>query len=375
MTKYLISLLCFFFLLFNVSSIALPPSEDIFSTETEDVIFESSLPQLNITYPKDGQILDTSSLNIEGTAKNISLLVVNGEVVPLHPNGQIKAFAQLREGDNLLRFLGYSKLGQEVTVNRVVKYIPGKSSQVEQKAIPIPTKVEQTKTRETVSEKPVVNEKVAPVSSSAPKLVVNLPKDPLVLSAHSIIIQGKAQDVKTLLINDNKVSLMNDMSYAYALPLKPGINRFEIKAIGADKQMAVFYREVQLQVPEEQADTKTINRKVASQSIPPKQESTKKAASLKKSTKPAIKPKSVASQPTLIVNLPAYKVVKTKNIGVSGVAKGVETLLVHGKKVSIRPDNKFYVSIPLSKGLNIITVKGYSSAKVFTKKVIKVKRL
>jgi len=336
MTKYLISLLCFFFLLFNVSSIALPPSEDIFSTETEDVIFESSLPQLNITYPKDGQILDTSSLNIEGSAKNISLLVVNGEVVPLHPNGQIKAFAQLREGDNLLRFLGYSKLGQEVTVNRVVKYI---------KAIPTPTKVEQIKTSETVSEKPSVNEKVAPASSSAPKLIVNLPKEPLVLSAHSIVIQGKAQDVKTLLINDNKVSLMNDMSYAYALPLKPGINRFEIKAIGADKQMAVFYREVQLQVPENKSTPQS----------------------------PVLKP--TTTQPVLEVKLPAYKVVKTQNIGVSGAAKGVETLLVNGKKVNIRPDGKFYVSVPLSKGLNIIIVKGYSSAKVLVKKVFKVKRI
>lgn len=71
-------------------------------------------PKIEIEFPKNGEVVQNSDLEIAGTAKNISLLYLNGRQIFVDNQSRFKENLLLAKGYNIIEISAKDKFSREI---------------------------------------------------------------------------------------------------------------------------------------------------------------------------------------------------------------------------------------------------------------------
>lgn len=77
-------------------------------------------PKIAIEYPKNGEVVSNSDIEIRGEVKNISLLYLNGRQIFTDKNGKFKENLLLARGYNIIKVSAKDKFNREIKITREV---------------------------------------------------------------------------------------------------------------------------------------------------------------------------------------------------------------------------------------------------------------
>jgi hypothetical protein len=100
-----------------------PPAEvNILETRNITIVFDDLAPTLNITYPPDGFMTNSTSLEILGTTEPDARLTLDGKSI-YNDNGMINQTVRLYEGNNTFVFKASDQNGNTAEVSRTITSI------------------------------------------------------------------------------------------------------------------------------------------------------------------------------------------------------------------------------------------------------------
>lgn len=70
-------------------------------------------PQIVLTYPRDGDILDDSLVTIAGTARDVDIITLNGRNIFIDESGALEEQLLLSYGYNIITVTGRDRFGRE----------------------------------------------------------------------------------------------------------------------------------------------------------------------------------------------------------------------------------------------------------------------
>lgn len=81
-------------------------------------------PRVEIFTPKDGLIVNTENINIEGKVYAPARLTLNNTALRISSDGYFTKELQLNSGVNVLTFVAVGESGRSTTIKRIVRYDP-----------------------------------------------------------------------------------------------------------------------------------------------------------------------------------------------------------------------------------------------------------
>lgn len=89
-----------------------------------------SVPELNLTEPRQGMRTDQPLVMIKGRSSERAQVFVNGTTVPLEPDGSFSSEVVLSPGANTIKVVALNTFGRQAEVTRSVIYQSGENTKV-----------------------------------------------------------------------------------------------------------------------------------------------------------------------------------------------------------------------------------------------------
>lgn len=86
-------------------------------------------PIINVSSPKDGEVLSDNFADIRGVSENLNYISLNDRQIFIDDNGNFREKLLLYPGLNILKFYGKDKFGREITKN--IRVIGSESTSTE----------------------------------------------------------------------------------------------------------------------------------------------------------------------------------------------------------------------------------------------------
>ena len=80
----------------------------------------NAVPELKVTYPESGAIVQESRIDITGMASEGAQVFVNGVTVPVETNGEFRGSVILQPGPNKVEVTAINRLARQKTVERTI---------------------------------------------------------------------------------------------------------------------------------------------------------------------------------------------------------------------------------------------------------------
>ena len=172
-------------------------------TYTPPVVSDTTAPTLIVNQPRDRQVFKIDEIVVSGTTTDksgISSVTVNGDAIPVEPDGFFSTHFILTEGSNIITIVAIdnSENRNTATVTRTVTYTPP----------PVP-------------------------DTTPPTLIVPHPLDGQIFDVNKTTVMGTATDdsgIRSVTVNGAEVALVGD-KFSCDVDLKEGQNTITVTAI------------------------------------------------------------------------------------------------------------------------------------------------
>ncbi len=158
--------------------------------QSRKFLVDTKPPVITIISPKNGAVLNTKQCKIVGKTETGAILEINGQDVPVAPDGSFTFVAQI-SGETIFKITAEDEAGNKTTINLKVL-----------------------------------------LDTTPPKLTVTTPVAFQIFHTPSVTVTGKTEKDATVTVNGVKVSVNSEnYTFSYTLTLtKPGLNTIKVTA-------------------------------------------------------------------------------------------------------------------------------------------------
>ncbi len=75
-------------------------------------------PEIEVLSPKQGEVIEETSLKIRGNTKRVSKLFINGSKIEMNKSGSFETDLAIYAGSNILLIEGYDSFGKKVSITK-----------------------------------------------------------------------------------------------------------------------------------------------------------------------------------------------------------------------------------------------------------------